>query len=148
MSTSFSDGSSSSSSLGLSNSDEEVEEGEEVNKGEVPIPVLAAVALVLVVVAPILVVSLGSKAANLVFPLAMPAVGEEVEHSFIRGGGADSSSEANMAPNPKNLGATIAPEKSKLAIQVHAPTVLVPISALPSWEASFPSSPLFKVCCC
>ena len=55
------------------------------------------------VVALILVVSSSSEARNeLNFPLVQPVVGDLVEHSFIEGGGSDTSSEeVNMALKPR-----------------------------------------------
>ncbi|GFY96628.1 hypothetical protein Acr_11g0009340 [Actinidia rufa] len=82
------------------------------NQGKVPVPVL-------VVVAPIL-----------------PAVGDEVEHSFIKGGGAESiSKEEDMALNPGNLGTAITSNKSKAEVSTpeaqDPPPVQDPILALP-----------------
>lgn len=86
---------------------EEVEDGEEVNQGKNLALVIPAA------IAPVQVVILDSKVADdLSFPLVLHVVREEVDHSFIEGGGADTSSEkVSMMLKPK----TFIQKKYKLA---------------------------------
>ena len=64
------------------------------------------VALAIAVIAPMLVVSLDLKDGDdLNFSPVLPAVREEVNHSFIEYGGADTSfREIVMAPKPRAIG--------------------------------------------
>ncbi|GFS46152.1 hypothetical protein Acr_00g0100470 [Actinidia rufa] len=118
----------------------EVEEGEEVNYGEATVPALAAVATAPIAIAPKLVVNSNFKATEHIFPSVFPVVGDEVKRSFVGGGGAESSSEVDMAPKPKNLGTAIAPKKSTVVVPppvqdlIQAPllVLLAPTSAEPS----------------
>lgn len=89
----------------ISSSEEEVEDGEEVNQGKVQ-------ALTVVVVpaptaiAHLPVISSGSMAVNnLGFPPIFPAVRKKVDHSFIKGGGADTSlKKIGITSKPRALG--------------------------------------------
>ncbi|GFZ19303.1 hypothetical protein Acr_28g0000080 [Actinidia rufa] len=62
---------------------EEVEEGEEVNQVEVAIPPPIAVDPAQALVDLILVSSSNEEAADLIFPPVLPAIGDEVGHSFV-----------------------------------------------------------------
>ncbi|GFZ11147.1 hypothetical protein Acr_22g0005450 [Actinidia rufa] len=85
-------------------------------------------------VAPILVVNSDSEAVDLAFPSVLPAVGDEVDHSLIGGGGTESSSEVDMAPKSKNLATTLAPKKtSKFGVPIAGQCLSeFLLSALPS----------------
>ncbi|GFY81115.1 NADPH-dependent thioredoxin reductase C [Actinidia rufa] len=121
-------------------------------KGEEPVLDLIAVAPASVVVAPIFMVSSNSKAVDLAFPFVLAAIGDEVDHSFIEGGGVESSSEVDMAPKPKNLATALATKKSKA---VAAPTIqdpppgsvgtLSPTEALKLWNPEFAATELERI---
>ncbi|GFY88274.1 hypothetical protein Acr_06g0002140 [Actinidia rufa] len=88
-----------SSSVDLSGSREEeeaveVEEGDEVDQvGGVVVLALAAVVIIS-----------DKEVADHVFPPVLPDLGDEVNHSFVGGEGADSNSEIDMPSKAKNLG--------------------------------------------
>ncbi|GFY81118.1 hypothetical protein Acr_01g0009270 [Actinidia rufa] len=86
------------------------------------------------------------------FPFVLAAIGDEVDHSFIEGGGVESSSEVDMAPKPKNLATALATKKSKA---VAAPTIqdpppgsvgtLSPTEALKLWNPEFAATELERI---
>ena len=66
-----------------------------------------------VVVVPILVVISNEEVVDLIFSPILPAVVDDVDHYFIEGGGAKSSSKVDMAPKPKNRAIALSPMKCK-----------------------------------
>ena len=115
-SISSSDDSSSSSSNDLFGSDQEEEEVEKVNQGEMALPVFIAVAHAPTLIEPILVSSLDEEAVDPIFPLVLPSIGDEIDHSFVGGEDGDSSSEVDMPQKAKKLGDALAPKKSKTVV--------------------------------
>ena len=56
---------------------------------------------------------LGQISADLIFPPILPAIGDEVDQSFVKGDAADSNFEVDMPTKAKNLGDALASKKSK-----------------------------------
>ncbi|GFS30395.1 hypothetical protein Acr_00g0011690 [Actinidia rufa] len=108
--------SSSSSSSDLFGSDKEEEEVEEVNQGEMALLVLDAFAHALALIEPIWANSSDEKVFDPIFPLVLPSVGDEIDHSFVGSEDGNSSSEVDMPEKANNLGDALAPKKAEPTI--------------------------------